>query len=95
LLNQDSKAANDNVLEIVQAQLSDLKKLVEQLVKNPLRIDDWITEIEAIQVSGLSRATLFKLRKEGTISSSTLSGKQNFYRLSDFKKLLELNERKR
>lgn len=95
MLNQESTAATDNTLEILQAELSDLKIIVEQLVQDRIRIDGWITEIEAIQLSGLSRGTLFKMRKEGVVSSSTLSGKQNFYRLSDFKKLLDLNEQKR
>jgi len=59
------------------------------------KIDDWITEKEAIRITGLCRSTLLKLRKEGELTSSTLSGKENFYRLSDIKKLLDLNETKR
>lgn len=95
MLTKDSKYDICDMFEVLQTELSELKNLVEQLVRDNNRIDGWITEVEAIGISGLSRGTLFKLRKQGVISSSTLSGKQNFYRLSDFKKLLELNEQKR
>jgi hypothetical protein len=95
LLNNESKTAQDNTFEILQTQLSDIKKLIEQLMEERNKLDDWITEKEAIRISGLCRSTLLTLRKQGDLTSSTLSGKQNFYRLSDFNKLLETNEQKR
>ncbi len=95
MLNNESKTAQDNTFEILQTQLSDIKKLIEQLMEERNKLDDWITEKEAIRISGLCRSTLLTLRKQGDLTSSTLSGKQNFYRLSDFNKLLETNEQKR
>lgn len=95
MLNNESKTAQDNTFEILQTELSDIKKLIEQLMEERNKLDDWITEKEAIRISGLCRSTLLTLRKQGDLTSSTLSGKQNFYRLSDFNKLLETNEQKR
>src|SRR4051812_41229597 len=54
----------------------------------------WISEKELIKLTGLSRNTLLKLRKEGRITRSTISGKKNYYRLSDFKRILDENEGK-
>lgn len=95
MLNNDYSSDTNNKPDSLQATIDSLKNLVEQLLMEHKRIEDWITEKEAIEITSLSRGTLLKLRKSGKISSSTLSGKQNFYRLSDFKKLLELNEQKR
>ncbi len=95
MLNQEPKTAQDNTFEILQTELSDIKKLIEQFMEERNKLDDWITEKEAIRISGLCRSTLLTLRKQGDLTSSTLSGKQNFYRLSDFNKLLETNEQKR
>jgi len=82
-------------LDSLQATVDYLKELLEVMMARDAKIDDWITEKEAIRITGLCRSTLLKLRKEGELTSSTLSGKENFYRLSDIKKLLDLNETKR
>lgn len=95
MLNHVQKTDQDNSFEKIQTEISALKNLIEQLMESQIKIEDWITEKEAIRLSGLSRGTLLKLRKAGDLSSSTLSGKQNFYRIKDFKKLLEINEQKR
>ena len=86
---------NESTLDSLQATVHYLKGLIEQLITNQHKVEDWINETDAMKISGLSRGTLLKLRKEGKLSSSTLSGKQNFYRISDFKKLLDLNEQMR
>ena len=52
----------------------------------------WVSEKELIALTGLSRNTLLKLRQDGQITRSTISGKKNYYRLGDFKKLLDKNE---
>lgn len=95
MLKQEPNIDQVNKFEMLQIELSYLKDLMEQLIEAHNKIEDWITEKEAIRISGLSRGTLLKLRKEGQLTSSTLSGKQNFYRISDFKKLLDINEQKR
>ncbi len=95
MLNHVQTIEKEITMEKLRSELADIKKLVEHLLDEKNGIDDWITEKHAIKISGLCRGTLFKLRKEGKVSSSTLSGKQNFYRLSDLKKLLDINEQKR
>jgi hypothetical protein len=95
LLNHDHIIENELTVERLLSELIDLKKLVTILIDEKTKIEDWITEKQAIRITGLSRGTLFKLRKEGAITSSTLSGKQNFYRISDFKNLLNKNEQNR
>ena len=85
----------------ILTRLGLLQRAVEHLTaileagKGKATLGDWISEAEAIGLTGLSRGTLLKLRNEGTISCSTLSGKSNFYRIGDFKKLLEKNEKER
>ena len=83
-------------------EIKTLHELVENLIvvvsnsdRRTLLLDDWISEKQAIAVTGLSRGTLLKLCNEGKTIKSTLSGKSNFYRLSDFKSLLEKNEKNR
>ena len=95
MLNNELILNNDSKLDSLQAAVIYLKELVEQLITKQNKIDDWVNEKEAMKITGLSKGTLLKLRKDGRITSSTLSGKQNFYKISDFKKLLEQNEQTR
>jgi biotin operon repressor len=62
--------------------------------KKDLLHGDWISESELCSLTGISRNTLLKLRQEGKIIRSSISGKKNYYRVSDFKKLLKINEGK-
>ena len=54
---------------------------------------EWIEEKEIIALTGLSRNTLLKLRQQGKITRSSLAGKTNYYKASDFKKLIDRNEK--
>lgn len=91
-----SKEININelaeMLKALQVSVNKNTEMLEKLVKGNLKFDDWITEAQAQKVSGLSRSTLLKLRKEGKLTVSTLSGKQNFYRMSDLQRLIDNNE---
>lgn len=84
------------------ADLIDLIRLLEKKIdllsdeliiqkKRDKLFGEWVEEKEIISLTGLTRNTLLRLRQEGRITRSTLSGKTNYYRLSDFKKLLEKN----
>jgi hypothetical protein len=95
LLDNEFILETNKKLDSFQATINYLKDIIEKLVDGQNKIEDWITEKEAVRITGLCRTTLLRLRKEGELTSSTLSGKQNFYRLSDIKKLLDLNETKR
>ena len=78
--------------DALQASLNTIADMLLKLQKEKATFGDWVSEKEAIKATGLSRSTLLKLRNEGKVTSSTISGKQNYYRLSDFKKLLDKNE---
>ncbi len=95
MLDNEFILETNKKLDSFQATINYLKDIIEKLVDGQNKIEDWITEKEAVRITGLCRTTLLRLRKEGELTSSTLSGKQNFYRLSDIKKLLDLNETKR
>jgi hypothetical protein len=69
-----------------------IAETLQKLQKEKAAFGDWVPESEAIAITGLSKSTLLNLRNSGKISSSTISGKQPYYRLSDFKKLLDKNE---
>ena len=53
---------------------------------------EWISEKEAMQLTGLSRSSLFTLTKQGKLIKSSIAGKKNYYKLSDFKRLLDENQ---
>ena len=57
--------------------------------------DDWVDQDTIMRLTGLGRTKLYELRKENKITSSTIAGKEVFYRLSDFIKLLNTNEKNR
>jgi len=90
---------NENVilqkLSFIENKLSDIFKKIEPVTIPPNPLGDWIVESEAKKITGLSRSTLLKMRRDGLISSSTISGKQNYYRITDFEKLLTKNEQNR
>lgn len=58
-------------------------------------IGEWISEKQAIKLTGLSRSTLYRLRKDDEVSSSKLKEKKNYYRKSDMNRLLNKNESKK
>lgn len=79
-------------IRLLERKIDLLTEAVGVQKKKDQLFGEWVEEKEVIIMTGLSRNTLFKLRQEGRITRSTLSGKQNYYRLSDFKKLLNRNE---
>jgi hypothetical protein len=79
-------------LKTLEEKIDLLTEAVKVQKKKDRLLSEWIEEKEVIAMTGLSRNTLLKLRNEGRITRSTLAGKQNYYRISDFKKLLDRNE---
>lgn len=65
---------------------------LENQTKKEKLLGTWVSEKELMLMTGISRNTLLKLRQEGKITRSSISGKKNYYRLTDFKKLLDKNE---
>jgi Mg2+ and Co2+ transporter CorA len=87
---------NDTKIDLLFDKLNALEASVntiaEMLQKEKIILGDWLSEKETIAATGLSRSTLLKLRKLGKISSSTITGKQLYYKKTDFIKLLNKNE---
>ncbi len=74
-------------------KLEDKIDLLLMQKKKTELLGDWIEEKEVIAITGLSRNTLLKLRQEGHITRSSIAGKRNYYKASDFKKLMSKNEK--
>ena len=81
-----------NKLDILQGSVNIIAETIAKMQKEKTTFGEWVPEREAIVITGLSKATLLKLRNQGKLSSSSISGKHPYYRLSEFKKLLDKNE---
>jgi predicted DNA-binding transcriptional regulator AlpA len=77
---------------ILKHELLGLIELIKREKKKEKLFGDWIHESEILELTGLSRNTLYNLYKEGKLKKSSISGKSNYYKMSDFKKLLNDNE---
>lgn len=82
-------------IRVLEHKLDQLFKILESKYQRDKVFGDWISENEAVELTKLSKSTFLILRKEGKLTSSTISGKANFYRLSQIKELLEENEKNR
>lgn len=80
-------------LKLLESKIDFLTDAVDMQKKRDKLMGEWVEEKVVMAMTGLSRNTLLRLRQQGHIIRSTLSGKSNFYRLSDFKKLLDKNEK--
>lgn len=81
-------------INVLQASVNSIAEIVLKIQQEKKITGKWISEKDLLALPGLSlsRSTLLKMRKKGLIRSSTLTGKQNFYRTEDFEKLLNKNE---
>lgn len=89
-------------IEVLQAQVRDVQDklntiqlLLMQKAQTENLLGDWVDEDTVIALTGLKKTRLYQLRVEGKIESSTLGGKAVFYRLSDFKALLNKNRNRK
>ena len=75
-------------------EIQDLKNLVQEMVsiiqdnQSPV-LGDWIPQSVTLKCTGLSKSTLYRLRKSGVIRASYLSDTRAglFYRASDLQNL--------
>ena len=79
-------------LRLVRAELDAVKEILSNSLRREKLFGDWVSEKDLIQLTGYSRSALYLLWKQGLITKSSISGKANYYRMSDFKKLLDKNE---
>lgn len=85
-----------STIDHLNLQLQQLQEVLIELKQNQISpIGDWIDEHAARKLTGLSTSTLRRLRVAGKIKSSFLSDRNIYYKLSDFKKLLDKNQRLR
>ncbi|MBI2279144.1 MAG: hypothetical protein HYU68_00400 [Bacteroidetes bacterium] len=56
---------------------------------------DWISEHDLIIQANLSRGTLLNLKKRGLLTTSSIAGKANYYKMSQIRELLNENEKNR
>lgn len=81
-------------LESLNSSISELRDLLSGLVASN-GLDDWVDLKTAMQISGLKKSTLYKLRKQHKISHSSIAGKHVFLRRSDLVTLLNEHEKTR
>lgn len=98
-LNKTATLANMTIIveqiRVLEHKLDLLLKAHKSNYQREKVFGDWISETEAVELTNLSKSTFLILRKEGKLTSSSISGKANFYRLSQIKELLEENEKNR
>ena len=90
---------NSSDTELILEELRLVKQEISALVESN-RVDkkrdklfaEWIHESEVMELTGLSRNTLYNLWKTGRVAKSSIAGKANYYKMSDFKKLLNENQ---
>lgn len=84
-------------LLIPQKQFEELTQKVDLLIElgretgKSIKMDDWISELEAQKLLGLKETSLWALRKTKKIVSSKI-GAKTFYSLKSIEKLLHKNQ---
>lgn len=95
MLEQADIATLQAELRDMHGKLNAIQLLLLQKAHADNKLGDWISEQDAMTLTGLGKTRLYQLRVTGAICASTLGGKAVFYRLSDFKVLLNKNVRKK
>ena len=70
-----------------------LQVLVERILSEHNNQSGYVTEERAKAITGLSKSTLYNLRKSFKIASSSFGGRDVYYKLSDLEALLKENEK--
>lgn len=94
LINSSELVAIFEELRVVKSELNSLITLIKDEKRKEKMFGLWVSEPEVLMATGLCRTSLYNLYKAGKVTKSTLSGKANYYKMSDFKKLLDENELK-
>lgn len=82
-------------VRVLEFKLDQLSKILESKFQQDKMFGDWISEKDAMERTDLSRSTFLNLRKQGKLTTSSISGKSNYYRLSQIKEMLDENEKNR
>jgi hypothetical protein len=83
--------------ERIELIYEDIQQLSEQLaaIAAPKALDDWISQKQAEQLTGLSKSTLYAMRRQDLLTHSTFTGKEVYYRRSDLIRFLNMQEKMR
>ena len=92
MLNDHNLISLIDKLTALQASVNIIAETLNKMQKDKVMLGDWMSEKEIMEATGLSRSSLLKLRNTGKVTSSSILGKQPYYKLCDFKKLLDINE---
>ncbi|MGP8214246.1 MAG: helix-turn-helix transcriptional regulator [Bacteroidia bacterium] len=92
MLNTDLHIVIDESrLKAIEESIAKLIQMAEanNISGKSLAIGDWVHEDEVYRLLKIGRTSLWRLRKEGILSSSSIiDGKGTFYRLSEIEELL-------
>ncbi len=77
----------------LEKKIDELIERIKKLSLDDRGVGDWLSQEDALNLTGLGRTKLYELRKDGRIRSSHLEGKAVFYRRSDIEALLNQNEK--
>lgn len=92
--NSFENMTTDEKLLHLSASITEMKGLLLDIAASK-GLEDWISQREAENLTGLSTSTLYNLRQKGAISSSSFTGKEVFYRRSDLIRFLDKREKMR
>ena len=84
-----------NRLEALEKSIDGLIKLLLNINSERQSLAGYIHQAEFMALARLSRSQLHKMRKEGKLSESSITGKTPWYRVEDLIKILKENEKLR
>jgi hypothetical protein len=87
-------AIEEAKFEALVAKVDALHNLVETLLAEKNNLAGYISQEDAEKLTGLSKSTLYKLRKRGELLSSSFGGRDVYYKRSDMEALLRKNEKR-
>ncbi|MGP8216405.1 MAG: helix-turn-helix transcriptional regulator [Bacteroidia bacterium] len=84
---------DETKLSALISKVDGLQVLVERILSEHNNQSGYVTEERAKEITGLSKSTLYKLRKAGRVASSSFGGRDVYYKSSDLETLLKENEK--
>ena len=84
----------DEKLLTLNASIVEMRSLLLDMAASN-GLEDWVDLKTAMKITGLSKSTLYHLRKQNKISQSSITGKDVFLRRSDLVSLLNEREKMR
>jgi len=85
--------ADDTRIKSLEKRIELLTGIIEDFIQEKQSLGDWISEEQAVKLTGLGKSKLYALRNEGKVRSSTLTDRKIYYRRDDFTLLLDKNQK--